>query len=89
MAIASLVLGIAAIPTCGCYGLPALICGVLALVFGVVAKRAVAEGRAGGNSATLAKAGMICGGIGIALAVVFWVIIIIAIVAGVQTPGTF
>lgn len=91
MSIASLVLGIAAIPTCMCYGFPAILCGILALVFGAAGKRAVNEGRAGGNSAGLARAGMICGGIGIALAIIFWVVIIIAIVVGAMQapPGTF
>ncbi|KPK81498.1 MAG: hypothetical protein AMJ81_10570 [Phycisphaerae bacterium SM23_33] len=82
-AIASLVLGIAAIPSCMCYGLPGIICGILALVFSGSARRAVAEGRAGGNSLTLAKAGTICGAIGMVLGILVLIIAVIFIIAGV------
>jgi len=76
-AIASLILGIASIPTCICYGIPAIVCGILALVFSSSAVRAVAAGEAAESSLGMAKAGKICAWIGIALAVLFWVVILL------------
>lgn len=71
-AIAALILGIVAIPTCLCYGVPSLICGILALVFAQLAAKDIAAGKAKGSGMVLG--GRICGGIGIALAVFFWVL---------------
>ncbi len=68
-AVASLVLGIVAIPGCLCYGLPAIICGILAIVFFKHAARAVAAGEAGPSSLGIAKAGKICGTVGVVLGV--------------------
>ncbi len=77
MAIASLVLGIVSIPTCVLYGVPALICGPLAIIFSGSARKAVNEGRAGGSSLGLATAGKICGIIGLCLGAVFLILVII------------
>lgn len=76
-AVASLILGIASIPTCLCYGVPAIVCGILALVFSSSAVRAVAAGEAAESSLGMAKAGKICGAIGLVLAVVIWVILVL------------
>ncbi|HUU22140.1 MAG TPA: DUF4190 domain-containing protein [Phycisphaerae bacterium] len=87
LATASLVLGIISIPGSFCYALPGLICGILAIIFGVLARKAVARGTAGGSSLSLAKAGLICGVIGIILAVLF-VIVVAGIVAWAQSQAT-
>jgi hypothetical protein len=75
MAIASLVLGIVALPTCLCYGL-AVIPGILAVVFGILSLKSSRKG--------MAIAGIICGTIGTLLGVLmialmfFWVPEIVA-----------
>ena len=73
MGIASLVLGIVSIPTCFCYGVPAIICGALGLAFGVNSRRKAQEA---GTDNPMAKAGVITGTIGLILGVVYLVIII-------------
>lgn len=69
-AVASLVLGIVSIVGCMAYGLPSLICGPLAIYFGMVGLRQAREGSASQSSAGLARAGLICGIIGSALALI-------------------
>jgi len=69
------VLGITSIPGCLCYAAPGLLCGIMAIIFGVLARKAVARGAAGGSSLRMAKAGIICGIIGIILAVVFAIVL--------------
>jgi len=78
-ALAALVLGIVSIPTFLCYGVVGLICGILAIIFWRVS---VVQTRNGTRSSAwqgLARAGMICGIIGIvlglAMMIVFGVII--------------
>jgi len=78
-AVASLVLGIASIVTCFCYGVPSLICGILALVFNNSAQRDIAAGRVSPGSAGMATAGRICGLIGLVLSVGFWLVVIVGI----------
>lgn len=68
-AVASLVLGIASLVTCMFYGLPALICGPLALVFSSSAQKDIRAGAVSPSSAGLAKAGKICGLIGLFLGI--------------------
>jgi len=80
-AVASLVLGIASIPTCFCLGLPSIVCGILAVVFHKNAMRDVEAGVVSPSSAGMAKGGRICGMIGIVLGVGYWVVYIGAIVA--------
>jgi len=71
-AIASLVLGICAIPGAFCYGVPGLVCGILGIVFSNTARRAIQTRQAGGGSAGMATAGKVCGLVGLALAALFW-----------------
>ena len=66
-ATAALVLGIVSIPGCMCYGIPSLVCGVLAIVFGSVAKREIREGRMPASAMGKARAGVICGIVGVVL----------------------
>jgi hypothetical protein len=73
LAIASLVLGIAQIFLC-------IIGGILALVFGYIARRQIDEsgGTQGGRG--MAIAGIILGWIGIGLGIVYIVVVIIAVI---------
>jgi len=78
-AVASLVLGIASIVTCWCYGISSLICGILALVFYSHAVRDVSSGECTAASLGMAKAGRICAFIGIVLGVGLWVVFFVGI----------
>ncbi len=80
-AVASLVLGIAAIPTVCCYAIPSLICGILALIFHRTAMNDIRAGRASDSSAGVAKAGRICGLIGIVLSIGLWVVLAVLFIA--------
>jgi hypothetical protein len=80
-AVASLVLGIASLVTCICYAVPPLICGPLALVFSSIAMKDIRTGSANPSSAGLAKAGKICGLIGLLLAIGAWILGVVFIVA--------
>jgi hypothetical protein len=80
-AVASLVLGIASLVTCFCYGVPALICGPLALVFSNIAMKDIRTGAASASSAGLAKAGKICGLIGLLLGIGLVIFIVVVAVA--------
>lgn len=83
-AVASLVLGICAIVLgCGTYGLIGLVCGPLAIVYHAKAKAKVVAGDAPPSSMGLARAGMICGWIGLALAVPFVLLLGLMIVGAV------
>ncbi len=75
-AIASLVLGIVSIPCCIFYGVPSLICGILAVVFSKSSKTAIASGTMPASSGGFAKAGGICGVVGIVLSIIYWIILI-------------
>lgn len=70
-AVAALVLGICSIPVCVLYGIPAIICGVLAIIFARVAKAQVSEGEASPTSKGMATAGLICGIIGLCLGLLY------------------
>jgi hypothetical protein len=74
-AVASLVLGMMSILTCFFYGVPGLVCGILALVYAKRAREAVRLGRAPAFSLDFARAGKICGWTGISLSSVFFVLI--------------
>lgn len=82
-ATAILVLGICSIVGCFCYGIPGIICGIIALIMGGKAMR---EYEANPNMYTTssfnnAKAGRICGIIGTILSILYFVFIIIYIIA--------
>ena len=79
-AVASLVLGIASLVLCMFYGLPALICGPLALVFSNMAGKDIRAGRVNPSSAGLAKAGKICGLIGLFLGILIVLTVVLFIV---------
>lgn len=79
-AIASLVLGICSIVGCVFYGIPSLICGPLAIIFALMAKRQVADAKAGGSSAGMATAGLVCGIVGLCLVLITIAIVILIIV---------
>ena len=70
-AIASLVLGICSIPACVMYGIPAVICGCLAIFFAQKAKQQVDSGQASISSKSMATAGLICGIIGLCLGLLY------------------
>ena len=82
MAVASLVLGIGSIPLCILWGVPTLVCGILALVFASSARRDVEAGLAAPSSLGMARAGRICAIVGLVLAVAFWAIMIVAFLIG-------
>ncbi len=69
-AIASLVLGIVGLLTCGC-----LIGSILAIVFGSMAKKEIAASGGAKSGAGLAQAGFILGIVGVALAVLYWIVV--------------
>ena len=71
-AIASLVLGIISIPTCVLYGVPSLVCGILAIIFAKTATRDIATGVVSPASTGMASAGKICGWVGLGIAIAFW-----------------
>ena len=75
-AIASMVLGICSIVGCMFYGLPALVCGILAIYFARSAKRDVESGVADQSSLGMISAGRICGIIGLSLGALMIVMII-------------
>jgi hypothetical protein len=81
VAVASMILGIVSIVFCWCYGIVSVICGILALVFYNNAMRDIEAGRSPVSSAGMAKAGRICGIIGLLLGIGFWVVVIIGLAA--------
>lgn len=70
-AITSLVLGICSIPVCILYGIPAIICGILAIIFARNAKAQIQREEVGANSKGMATAGMICGIVGLCLGLLY------------------
>ena len=76
-AIASLVLGIIGVLTCGC-----VILSVLAIVFGSLARKDIRESGGATKGAGMAQAGFILGIIGIALAVIYWVLVATGAISG-------
>jgi hypothetical protein len=75
LAVAGLVCGIAAIPLSAFCGL-GLVLGTLGLVFGLIAKGRIDRSAGAVTGRGLAIAGAICGGIGLALSLAYWVLII-------------
>lgn len=80
LGLVSMILGIASIPLICCFylGIPI---GIAAVVTGYLARQKVAQGQA--NNAGQAKAGLICGAVGVVLGIV---LIIVSIVANVALP---
>jgi len=79
-AIASLVLGICSIVTCMLYGIPAIVCGVLAIVFYKKASYQISAGERTLQSRSMAKAGLICGIVGLCLGMTYLIIVVVVIV---------
>jgi len=86
-AVASLVLGIASLVTCMCYGVPAIICGPLAMVFSSRAGNDIRAGLVNPSSADMATAGKICGLIGLLLGIGFLILVVVGITASTMTHG--
>ncbi|WP_433551507.1 DUF4190 domain-containing protein [Micromonospora zamorensis] len=80
LGLVSMILGIASIPLVCCFylGIPV---GIAAVVTGYLARQKVAQGQA--NNAGQAKAGLICGAVGVGLGII---LIILSIVANVALP---
>ncbi len=70
-AVASLVLGICSIPGCFMYGIPGIVCGILAIVYAKKAEVAIQLGEAPVTSQGFAKAGRTCGWIGLILSILY------------------
>lgn len=75
--VAALVLGICSVVGCMFYGIPALICGPLAIIFAILANKQVKRDEAGPSSKGMALAGLICGIIGTCLALLFFGFIVV------------
>ncbi|MCA9303569.1 MAG: DUF4190 domain-containing protein [Phycisphaerales bacterium] len=92
-AIASMVLGICSIITCWAYGIPGIICGILAIVFAKHAFQRINDGLAPETSAGMAKAGKICGWVGLCLSIAYllfivvYVIIIVGLIGAAAASG--
>jgi hypothetical protein len=80
-----MVLGILSLVMCFAYGLPGLICGIIALVLAGKAQRQINDGLAGGEG--MAKAGRICGIIGVILSSLYMAFMIFAIVMAFSQGG--
>jgi hypothetical protein len=80
-ATASLVLGILSLPSCCCWPV-GLVCAILAIVFGGWAARDIAAGLIDPAAEGKAKAGRICGIIGLILAIIMLVCGIINLATG-------
>ena len=84
MATASLVLGIISIPT-AFMGWIGIICGILAIIFAIVAKNKIKADSGLAHTNGAAKGGLITGIIGTAIGIIWTVMIIMAAAALVET----
>ena len=75
-AIASLVLGICSIIGCLFYGIPGIVCGILAIYFARGNKRAVSKGDSPVASLGMSNAGNICGIVGLSLSILATVLMV-------------
>ena len=80
-ATAALVLGIISIPTCICYGIPGMACGIIAIILGSKAVKLYKAnpGIYNPSSFNNANAGKVCGIIGVILSSLFLVYIIVVL----------
>lgn len=91
-ATAALVLGIISIPTCICYGIPGMACGIIAIILGgkAVKLHKANPGMYNPSSFNNANAGRICGIIGVILSALFLVyLVLVLIVYGVALNSIF
>ncbi len=79
-AVAAMVLGICSIVGCMFYGIPSLICGPLAIIFAIQAKKQISQGEAGSSSLGMATAGLVCGIIGLSMVILIVGIAVVFIV---------
>lgn len=79
MAIASMVVGIVSLVSCIFYGLPALVLGPIAIIFGEIANRQFKNGTRAGNTKGFALTGRICGWAGFAIGATIVVLFIFVI----------
>ena len=79
---AVLVLGIISIVGCFCYGMPGLICGIIAIVLGGKDLRLYATNPQGYTPGSLSslKAGRVCAFIGLSFSILYFLLIIFMIV---------
>ena len=78
----ALVLGIISIPTCICYGIPGLACGIIAIILGSKAIKLYKANPGIYNLSSFnnANAGKICGIIGVSVSALFLLYVIIVVV---------
>jgi hypothetical protein len=76
LAIASMVLGICSFVGCMMYGVPGIVCGILAIVFARKVRRGVASGEMSESSLGMATAGRVCGITGLCLSILSMVAMI-------------
>lgn len=82
-----MVLGICSIVTCMMYGIPGIVCGILGIVFSKQAMAAIENGTAPHTSEGMAKAGKICGWIGLSLSLLMVLVMIIYIIVIIGVLG--
>lgn len=87
-AVASMVLGIISVFSCMFYGVPGLVCGIIAVVLAKRAREAVRLGEAPAFSLDFAKAGKVCGWVGICLSGLFFLLVVLYMVFVVALIGT-
>ena len=75
-----MVLGICSIVTCMMYGIPGIVCGILAIKYAKKAEFAIAAGQAPESSQGMLNAGRTCGWIGLCLSIVYLLFIVVYIV---------
>ena len=91
-AVAAMVLGMVSIMTCMFYGVPALVCGPLAMTQAKKARLAVQAGTCPTSVLPMANAGRVCGIVGMALGaafILFMVAYILFITVFIVGAGTF
>jgi len=76
-----MVIGIVSIPSCMFYGLPTLILGPLAIIFGEIANRQFKRGYRAGNTKGFALTGRICGWASFTIGFVGLIILIVALLS--------
>lgn len=74
-AITALVLGICSFVGCMLYGLPGIVCAILAIVFANKVRRGVAAGEMNVSSLGMANAGRICGIVGLCASIAYLLLI--------------
>ena len=79
MAIASMILGIASIACCG-------LAGIVGIILGFVSHKKVKESNGAETGLGMAKAGIICGFIGVGIMLIYIIFYIIVIIVKINSP---